>query len=134
MPVKGYPGYTNSIITITTGGVYLGDGINGWAGGTSYVFAVTDREIDLERKRENTTDSGYQEGVGSSPGKNVRFKGFFKGAVPPSTLQNEFVLVAATVSFPFVGVVMVERFKQIGIVGNALQWELSGMTDGTFSG
>jgi len=135
-PVKGRPGYTNSTITITTTPAsYAGDGVNGWAGGTDYSFNVAEREIELVRARQDTTDGPFLEGVGAPVGKRIRLKGYFKGTlIPPISIENEFIKITARVVLEIIAVIMVERFRETGVVnGGAIEWEVEGTTDGTFT-
>lgn len=131
---KGRPGYADSTITITTDLTnYNGGGVNGNTTGTNYTFAVSERNIGLERDRNDTTDSQYKEGVGGTLGKRVKISGFFKGDTPPNAAQQEYVKITASVVFDFIGVIMVERFEETGNVGDAVKWTLEGMTDGAFT-
>lgn len=128
----GEAGYVNSTISITTGGSYTGDGINSWAGGDAFTFRVAERHIEPDRPRQTTTDGPYDEGVGGPVKANVRLRGYFKGTIPDSTFQDEYVLINAITAFTFMGVVLVEKFRCIGVIDQAVQWELEGSTDGTF--
>lgn len=135
---RGMSSYTNSTITITTGGAYTGDGINGWTGGTAYAFAVKGRRTPLNRPREDTTDTGYGSGVGGPLTFRVELEGFFKSntgatpvTIPPLTITNEFVHVAITIGFLLTAVVMVETFEPSGVIGTALSYRFVGVTDGT---
>lgn len=131
--IKAEASYVNSDIALVTGGTYLGDGLNGWAGGTTYVFNVVERNPELDRPRGDATDGPYKEGRGQSVSIKLRLKGYFKGSlIPPSTIQNEFVRIQATTIFNFDGVIMVERFAPSGVIGQNVIWELTGETDGTF--
>jgi len=131
---KGRPGYADSTITITTGLVnYNGGGILGNTVGTDYQFAVATRNKTLERDRNDTTDSYYKEAVGGTVGKRIRIEGYFKGDIPPASIQQEYVKITASVVFDFVGVVLVERFEEVGQVGEAVKYVLEGMTDGAFT-
>lgn len=129
---KGQAGYVNSLIQITTGGAYTGDGINGWAGGNVFAFRVAERHVEVDRPEQTTTDGPYDEAVGGPVKANVRLRGYFKGTIPDSTMQDEFILVEATTAFSFIGVVLVTKFRNVGVVDQAVQFEIEGRTDGTF--
>lgn len=135
-PVKGLPGYTYSTIVLTVSPAsYLGDGVNGWNGGTQYSFNVRERDLEVLRARQDTTDGPYSEGVGGPVGRRVSISGYFKGSLIPPLAggTTEFVRITARVGFLFDGVIMVESFKESGVIDNSLQWTLSGTTDGTFT-
>jgi len=134
VPVKGVPGYTNAIIAITIGGQYLGDGINGWSGGTTYEFAVASRNPELERPDHDTTDGPFAETVPGPIKGNWDLKGWFKGEnIPPPGIENTYILIQAITVFQFNGVILVTRFREIGDLGGAIGWQLTGRTDGTFT-
>lgn len=130
---QGQAGYVQSTITITTGGAYTGDGINGWVGGTAYSFRVAERNFKVERPRQTTTDGPYDEGVGGPIKASVRIKGYFKGDIPNSTFQNEFIKIVANTVFDFAGVILVESFDCVGVIDQAVTYEITGTTDGTFT-
>lgn len=130
---QGQAGYVDSLINVITGGAYTGDGINGWLGGTTYSFRVTDRNPELDRPRQVTTDGPYKEGVGGPVSMKIRLKGYFKGTIPDSSFQNEYIRIQATTIFDFDGVILVERFAATGQTDEAVTFEITGETDGTFT-
>lgn len=137
---RGYSSYVNAQVTFKTGGTYTGDGVNGWAAGTSYTIAGKGRRKRLSRPKEDTTDSGYQSQVGGPVGYHVEFEGFFKSStgtgaptIPPHTLTDEFIHIAVTIGFLLTAVIMVSEFEEVGVIGTALNFKLAGDTDGTFT-
>jgi hypothetical protein len=134
MPATGYPSYTNATIAITTGGSYLGDGINGWSGGATYSFTVRERRLTLNRPKEETTDANYASGVGGPVFVHCEFVGYFKtGTIPPSSVTQQFVYVTAAIGQTFSGVLLVTTFEQTGVIGQSLGYRLIGDSDGTFT-
>jgi hypothetical protein len=134
MPSKGFPSYTNSTITLTTGGSYTGDGINGWSGGSANAFTVKGRRTPFQRPEEDTTDTGNADAVGGPIMFRVDLEGFFKtGTIPPVLIVQEFVRVNVQVGFTLDAVVLVTLFEPDGTIGTALKYRFSGRTVGTFS-
>jgi hypothetical protein len=132
MPSTGYPSYTNSTITLTTGGSYSGDGTNGYVGGTPYSFTVRRREITQKRAREDTTDTGLIDATNGPIGIHFAVEGYFKtGTIPPNSVLGAYVLVAATVGFTVAAVILVETFRATGVIGTALNYLLEGDSVGT---
>ena len=132
MPSTGYPSYTNATISITYGGTYTGDGINGYSGGTVASFTVRKRELTQKRVREDTTDSSVIDAVGGPIGVHVSIEGYFKtGTIPPADIMGQYIKVAITVGFTLTAVILVETFRSTGVVNNALNYLLEGDSVGT---
>lgn len=139
---KGRPGYTYANVSLKTNFLYSGGGVAGMGAlgsggsGTTFdgTFAVRERNKELIRPRQDTTDSAYQTGVGGPIGLRIKLMGYFKGQnLPDSSFQNEFIYVNAQVCLGFIGIILVERFVEVGVIDNAIHYELEGTTDGPFT-
>lgn len=131
---KGRPGFTNSTITFRTLSSYAGGGIVGMVPDQTFQFVVRERNKELARDRQDTTDSAYKTGVGGPIGMNLKFMGYFKGVFLPSQRwQDEFVYVDALVCLEFIGIMLVERFREVGVVDGAIHYEIEGSSDSIFT-
>lgn len=132
---KGRSGYTFSTVLLRPITVYQGGGVVGIQDvGQTFIFAVRERHKELRRPRQDTTDSAFMTGVGGPIGENIRIMGYFKGeGIPDDTWQGEFLYVEAQVCLGFVGVILVERFTEVGVIDGAINYEIEGMSDSIFT-
>lgn len=131
----GRSGYTYATIEIQTGFSYSGGGIAGMGAPTgTFLFNVRERNKEVIRDRQDTTDSAYKTGVPGPVGLQFKIMGYFKGEfVPDSSWQGEYIYVDASVCLRFVGIVLVERFREVGVIDGAIHYEIEGMTDNVFA-
>ena len=132
--IKGRSGYIYSDILVSVPLGYTGGGVAGIVGGTTpYTLAVRERNKKMIRPRQDTTDGPYSTGVGGPIAMQVKFVGYFKGEFsPPSSFQNEYLYIEASVCLGFIGVILVEDFTEVGVIDGALHFEISGTSDGPF--
>lgn len=131
---KGRSGYTNSTIEFAVLSAYAGGGVAGATLRQTFLFAVRERNKELVRPRQDTTDSPYGTGVGGPVVEKVKFMGYFKGeGIPDASWQEEFIYVNALVCLDFEGIILVERFAEVGVIDGAIHYEIEGTTDSIFT-
>lgn len=131
----GRSGYIYSTVTVVSNFTYTGDGINGVGVGTgqTFIFAVRERDKELVRPRQDTTDGPYGTGVSGPISHRIKLVGYFKGQnLPHSSFQNAYLYIDAKVCLDFIGVILVESFHEVGVIDGALHFEISGTSDGTY--
>lgn len=133
---RGESGYVRAEVAVTIGGTYVGEGISTYAGGQTYLFSAKLRETDWQQPRQDTTDTGRRTGVGGPQSRKINLTMYYKGAAyPPDFSQYE----VAVFAIAFGGgvtrtqVVLLESFKQTGDIDRALEYTVSGESDGDFS-
>jgi hypothetical protein len=138
MPItRGEPGYANAQVTVWLPANYYGAGIAGFEPLESFQFFTKLRESEFTRPRYDLSDGGaYKQGAGSSASRRVSMTLYYKGNIyPPDFEKYEFLLFQIN----FGGgqarfcVLMIETFRQVGDVDQALQYSVIGETDGIFA-
>lgn len=136
---RGESGYFNSGVIVNLPSAYYGAGIAGFVADTSptgtFVFSAKLRESDFQRPRVDMTQPPFRAGTGDSTSRRIALTIYYKGInYPPDFEQYEFLLFTITfggkLSKRFV--LMVESFKQTGDVERAVEYVVSGETDGIF--
>jgi hypothetical protein len=136
---RGESGYYNSEVTVTLPSAYFGAGIAGFVPSGSdediYDFGARVRESDFQRPRSDLSQPPFKAGVGDTVSRRVSLTLYYKGDnYLPDFEQYEFLLfeifMGGELSKQFV--LLIESFKQTGDVERAVEYAVSGETDGIF--
>lgn len=132
--MRGQSGYVDSEVTITVDSPYSGAGVAGLNPlvGLPYKFKTKIRESEFVRGRQDTTGEAYRSSVTSEVSRRISLVMYYKGRdYPPDFELYEYVYLEMTFGkFSRQCVVHVESFRNTGDVERALEYTMSGETDG----
>lgn len=137
--VRGEAGFVNAIVQVTVGGTVQGEGISGYKDGVSYQFGAKLRESDYNQARNDTSDGSQGNRRTAVPGmtsRKINMTLYYKGNNYPPDFEQ---FPEAVFQIVFGGgltrtsLVLIDSFKQTGDVDKALEYTVSGETDGAFT-
>jgi hypothetical protein len=136
---RGEAGFINAEMAVTVGGTVTGEGISGYTGGVTYPFFAKMRENDYQQARNDTTDGSEfnrRTGVPGLTSRKVNMTIYYKGTNYPPDFEQ---FPEALFQMVFGGgltrtsLIILESFKQTGDVEKALEYTVTGESDGAFT-
>lgn len=136
---RGESGFLNAECAVTVGGNVTGEGISGYTGGTTYQFFAKMRENDYQQARNETSDGSQgnrKTGVPGLTSRKMNLTIYYKGTNYPPDFEQ---FPEAVFQLVFGGglvrtaLIVIESFKQTGDVEKALEYTVTGESDGAFT-